>query len=213
MSRLKLCTAALMFVLPPSARADSFDNYFNPLLSKIAETKSAEKVTQLTPDAMIDHSRVLPGITGTFVVVKTNEGRWARLLVQPARHKIDAEKSVPIALIERFVTYREGEERTVLAKGENIRLFHDFRFSLDIGQVVPASLGSDVRFVAEGDKVRLEPVGKAEMYLVTKHIRRRGQNSSSVRSSSRVTSTASTSFTTTAVARGRCISRSAPTIS
>src|SRR5262245_44623631 len=95
-------------------RADSFDNYVNPHLSKIAETNSAEKITQLTPDLMIEHTRVLPGVNGTLVVVKTNEGRWAKLLVQPARHKIDADKSVPIALIERFVTFREGEERTVL---------------------------------------------------------------------------------------------------
>ncbi len=170
MSRHTICIAALLFAIPAFIRADSFDNYINAHLSKIAETKSAEKVTQLTPDLMIDHSRVLPGITGTFVVVKTNEGRWARLLVQPARHKIDAEKSVPITLIERFVTFREGEERTILAKGDNVRLFHDFRFNLDIGQIVPANLGGDLRFVVNGDNSHLEPIGKAELYLVTKHL-------------------------------------------
>ena len=170
MTRHLLRAAALGLLTVSGLRADSFDNYLNTHLSKIAGTKSAEKITRLTPDLMIDHTRVLPGVTGTFVVVKTNEGRWAKLLVQPARHKIDGEKSVPIALIERFVTFREGEERTMLAKGDNVRLFHDFRFLLDIGQVVPASLGGDLCFVVNGEDSFLEPVGKAEMYLVTKHL-------------------------------------------
>ena len=167
---LRISTMALVLIAPALARADSFDNYTNPLLAKIAESKSAEKIDKLTTELLVDNARVLPGINGAFVVVKTNDNRWAKLLVQAARHKIDAEKSVPIALIERFVTFREGEERTILAKGENVRLFHDFRFNLDFGQVVPASLGGDLRFVAEGDKVYLEPIGKAEMYLVTKHL-------------------------------------------
>jgi len=169
MSRLNICMA-LFIAVPCCARADSFDNYLNAHLSKIAETKSAERIAHLTPDLMIEHTRVLPGVNGTFVVVKTNEGRWAKLLVQPARHKIDADKSVPIALIERFVTFREGEERAVLAKGDNVRLFHDFRFLLDIGQVVPAELGGDLRFVVDRERTYLEPVGKAELYLVTKHL-------------------------------------------
>jgi hypothetical protein len=48
-----------------------------------------------------------------------------------------------------------------------VRLFAGFRFSLDIVQVVPASLGGDLRFVAEGNKVYAEPLGKARLYLVT----------------------------------------------
>lgn len=170
MPRCALSSLLLVLASPALVRADSFDNYLNPLLARIAESKSAEKIKELTPDAMIEHSRVLPGVTGTFVVIKTNENRWAKLLVQPARHKISAEKSVPITLVERFVTFREGEERRIQAKGENIRLFHDFRLNLDIGQVVPADLGGDVRFVVDGEKVHVAPVGKAEMYLVTQHL-------------------------------------------
>lgn len=161
---------AVLSAVPVVARADSFDHYLNPILAKIPDSKSAEKVAQLTADMMIDHARVLPGITAAFVVVKTNEGRWAKLLLQPARHKITAATSVPIALVERFVSYREGEERTIVAKGENVRLFSDFRLNLDIGQIVPATLGGDLRLVADGDKVHLEPVGKAELYLVKKHL-------------------------------------------
>jgi hypothetical protein len=170
MFRAAAFTMGLIVIGATTVRADSFDYYTNPLLAKVAESKSAEKVDKLTTDLLVDNARVLPGVNGAFVVVKTNDHRWSKLLVQAALHKIDKDKAVPIAQIERFVTFREGEERTVLAKGENVRLFNEFRFNLDYGQVVPASLGGDLRFVADGDKVYLEPIGKAEMYLVTKHL-------------------------------------------
>ncbi len=89
--------------------------------------------------------------------------------MQPARQKV-ASASLPILLIERYVTYREGEERAIHEQGKNVRLFHDARFSLDIGQIVPKEVDADLHFVAEGDRVYLEPVGKAELYIVTKHL-------------------------------------------
>jgi len=153
-----------------SVRADSFDHYSNIVLAKVPESKNAKKMQQVTPELMVEHSRVLPGLTATFLVVKTNEGRFVKLLVQPAQQKISAEESLPIALIERFVTYREGEEKTIHAQGQNLRVFPDFRVNLDLGQVVPAKLGGDLRLIVDGDKVFLEPLGKAELYLVTKHL-------------------------------------------
>ena len=89
--------------------------------------------------------------------------------MQAAKQKIDGDKAVPILLVERFVTYKEGEEQTRHAEGKNLSLFAGFRFSLDLGQVVPEALGGDLRFVVDGDKVYAEPVGKAKLYLVTKH--------------------------------------------
>jgi hypothetical protein len=162
--------AAGAALLPAAVRADAFDDYVNTVISRAVEDKKLEKVDRLTADQMIEHGRVLPGITAACVMVRTNEGRWARLLVQPARQKVDEKQSAPIALVERFVCYRPGEERTIHTKGDNVRLFGDFRFSLDIGQVVPASVPADLRFVVEGENQRLEPVDKAEMYVVTKHL-------------------------------------------
>jgi hypothetical protein len=148
-------------------RADAFDHYFNAHLDKLTTAKEAQRITELTPNLMVEHSRALPGVTATFVVVRTNEGRLCKLLVQPAQQKLP-KQTLPIALIERFVTFREGEERTLHASGQNVRLFDDFRFNLDIGQVVPAGVTADIRFIATGDKVFLEPIGKAEMFVVTK---------------------------------------------
>ena len=153
-----------------AAHADSFDHYFNAHLATLTTAPEATKIKELTPPLMVEHSRALPGLTATFIVVKTNEDRLSKLLLQPARQKVKEGESVPILLIERYVTFREGEERTIYAQGQNVRLFDGFRFNLDVGQVVPANVGADLRFVVDGDKVYLEPQGKAEMFLVTKHL-------------------------------------------
>jgi hypothetical protein len=169
MYRLSFVLVTICFLHPiPAARADDFDNYDNTILGKVPEFAGATKITELTPDLLVKYRNVLPNTNALFVVVRTNEGRYCKLLVQPARQKISADRSVPILLIERFVTYRDGEEKAVEVRGGNVRLFDGFRLSLDLGQVVPESMGGDIRFLAARDKAFAEPVGKAEMYLLTK---------------------------------------------
>ncbi len=155
--------------LPVSAQADAFDNYLNTILKTIPESKSAEKVSKLTHAMMVEHGRVLPGVTGAFIVVKTNDNRFAKVLVQAGEQKFGKD-SAPIVIVDRYVTYREGEDRTIVASGHNVRLFGDFLFNLDLGQVVPAKAQGDLRVIVDKDGCYLEPVGKAEMYLVTKHL-------------------------------------------
>ena len=166
--RLAALLAVTLFLLPRPARADAFDRYTNPILGKVPGADGVQEVKQLTPALLADHEGVLGDARGVFLVVTTNEGRRSKLLVQPARQKLDAEHRVPILLIERFVTYKEGTEQSILASGQNIALFPGFHFSLDLGQVVPEALGGDLHFVADGDKVHTEAVGKAKMYLPTK---------------------------------------------
>jgi hypothetical protein len=163
-----LMAALFTIVFAGWLRADAFDHYVNPILAKAPGAAGVQEVKQLTPAFMAEHDRVLPGTSATFVIVHTNDDRFAKLLLQPARQKLDAGRSVPIVLVERFVTYKEGEERTIQASGKNIYLFPGFRINLDIGQIVPAELGGDLRFVADGDKVYIEAVGKAKLYLLTK---------------------------------------------
>ena len=165
----RLVVLALAFLaLARPARGDAFDHYTNAVLSKAIDAGAFQEVKQVTPAQLLENDRVLPGLTSAFLVVKTNQGRNAKLLARAARQKVDDERSVPILLVERFVTYKEGEEQTVLASGRSLSLFPGFRLSLDMGQVVPDSLGGDLRFVVEGDKASLQPVGKAKLYLVTK---------------------------------------------
>jgi hypothetical protein len=170
MNRLSALVALVIIALPHQVRADAFDNYTNDILLKVPKAKGAEKIQKLTPEMMVQNSRVLPGIPGTFLVVVNQEGRMSKLLVQPARQKIGQDGTVPIFLIERFVTFQDGEERAIHAQGKMFRLFPDFHFDLDMGQVVPAKLGGDLRFVSKGEDSYVEPVGKAVLYLVTEHL-------------------------------------------
>lgn len=165
-----LPAALVVLALSPSwaARADDFDHYTNKVLEKAPDAQGVIKVAKLTPALLAEHGGVLKGTVGALVIVKTNEGRWAKFMASPAKQKINDEKAVPVLLIDRFITYKEDEERVILAQGKNLRLFGGFQFDLDIGQVVPADIGGDVRFIATEMGIYAEPIGKAEIYLVTK---------------------------------------------
>lgn len=151
-----------------AARADAFDLYLNATLNKLIDGPNVTETKRLTPDLVGDNDRVLNGLPYAFLVVKTNEGRNAKLLVQVARQKVEDDKLVPFLLVERYVTFKEGEERTRLVEGRNVALYPGFRLSLDRGQVVPEGLGGDLRFVVDGDTLYAEPVGKAKLHVVTK---------------------------------------------
>jgi len=163
-----LLASAVVLALAGRGRADAFDNYTNPLLNKVVESDVVKEMKQVTPDDLLNNDRVLPGVDGAVLVVRTNEGRNAKLVAHPARQKTDMTHSVAMLLIDRYVTYKEGEERTIAASGKNLALFPGFRVSFDMGQVVPEELGGDLRFVADGDKSYAEPVGKAKLYLLIK---------------------------------------------
>jgi hypothetical protein len=149
-----------------TVRADIFDNHTNPVLQRGLESKAVTEVKQLTSAQAFRQDRALPGVVGAFLIVRTNEGRNAKLLVQWARQKTGNGKSIPMVLIERYACYREGEERTLSASGQNLSFFPGFRLSLDIGQLVPTELAADLTCkLVEGDAV-LEPIGKAKLYVV-----------------------------------------------
>jgi len=160
----------LLFGLGQARAADAFDYYVNPVLNRLIESATTREVKELTPDQIADHDRVLPNIPFTFLVVKTNKGRNCKLLVQLARQKIGDDKFVPLLVIDRYITYRDGEEQTILTSGNNVSLFGGFRLSFDLGQVVPEEVGGDVRLAVEGNKITLQPVGKAKLYLVTREL-------------------------------------------
>src|SRR5437763_5724189 len=111
-------------VVVRSAHADAFDHYVNPVLAKALETKHVTELKELTPDQIGDNDRVLQNIPAALVIVRTNESRLAKLLVQSARQKVvGTDRTIPTLLIERYVTYKEGDEQTILASGKNLALF------------------------------------------------------------------------------------------
>jgi hypothetical protein len=164
--------SALMLVplLAPAAAPDQFDYYTNPVLKTAIEKEYAKEFPRVGEKELGDHDRVMPGAGSACLIVKTNDGRNAKLICQIARQKVSGDKAVWMLLVERYVTYREGEERTVLASNKNLSLFAGFRLSLDLGQVVPEELGGDIRFVVDGDNRYVEPVGKAKLYVLVKPV-------------------------------------------
>ena len=145
-----------------------FDQYFSPDLAKTRELETTKELKELTAAQMTEFDRALPGTDAAFVIVETNGGLCAKMLVTAARRRVSPDKTVPIVLVRRFYTFKDGEERAFEAKGGNLSLFQGFRLSLDLGQVVPEDLGGDVQCVIDGDKTSLVPVGKAKLFLVTK---------------------------------------------
>jgi hypothetical protein len=166
-----LLTGFTLFGLAlPLRAADAFDHYLNPILAKALENDAVKEVKQAPVKLMRENDRILPGVPGALLIVKTNEGRNCKLLVQPASQRAPGDKFVPMLLIDRYITFREGEERAVVASGKGVSLFGGFRLNLDLGQIVPEELGGDLRYVVDGDKIYVEPLGKAKLYLVTKHL-------------------------------------------
>ena len=172
--KIAIVLLSAFFVSLPFLKADPFDNYTNAILEKVPDSMVAKEIKQLTPDMILENNRIIPDGSSAMIVVQTNESRLARLLVQAAKKRLNDENKtqVSILLIERYVTYKAGTEKAVQASGQNVLLFDGFQFSLDLGQVVPATLTPDLRFVAkekdDKSEVYLEPVGNAKMWLMTK---------------------------------------------
>lgn len=169
MQRLYFLVIALLHGTPALGWADAFDRYTNPVLVKLADTDHVKEVKRLTPELIAENDGVLKGIPAAFLLVRTGEGRCAKLLVQAARQKLDEEGNyLPTLRVERYVTYRGGEELAVQASGQGLTLFPGMRLSLDLGQVVPEDVGGDLRFVVTGNKIALQPLGTSRLYLLVK---------------------------------------------
>lgn len=159
-----------MLVVSSHGKADEFDRHTNPILQQGLNSPDVQEVKSLTSELAFQHDRALPGVVGTVLLVRTNEGRNAKLLVQWARQKTGDGKSIPMVLIDRYSCYREGEERTLNSSGQNLSFFPGFRLSLDIGQLVPAELAADLTCKEQDNGAILEPVGKARLYVVRRSL-------------------------------------------
>jgi hypothetical protein len=163
--RVSLVVAAALAACRPCL-ADAFDRLTNPVLEQAVASPNVQEVKSLTSELAFQHDRALPRVVGAVLIVRTNEGRNAKLLVQWARQKLADGKSMPMLLVERYSCYREGEERALNATGQNLSFFPGFRLSLDIGQLVPAELAADLICKQQDNAAILEPVGKAKLFVV-----------------------------------------------
>ena len=161
-----------MFLLVLPAQADHFEHYVNPVLEKaVKDGKNVKELKEINSTQLADYGDVLADTANVFLIVRTNDDRWSKLLVQPARQRFGKDKQAPMLLIEKYVTFKEATERTVKAKGENVHVYPGMRLNLDIGQMVPEKLGGDLLVQEEGKEgFKLTPVGNAKIYVLTKPI-------------------------------------------
>jgi hypothetical protein len=163
-----LALVVLIFeTLGARARADDFDRYTNSVLGKVPMSEGAAAVEQLSLAELLKAKPVIAQESGCFVVLRTDEGNWAKIILRPSYRK-HAEGEVPLLVIERYQCMRPGTESGRLSAGKQVYLFDGFRFNVDIGQVVPEGDGGDIAFQRDGSSGHVRAVGKVKMYLVTK---------------------------------------------
>jgi hypothetical protein len=149
------------------ARGDEFDLYTNSVLSKVTSAEGAAAVDQIAHSELLKTKPILAQEAGCFVVVRTDEGNWAKLLLKPSFRK-HADGEVPLIVVARYQCMRPGTESGRLAAGKEIYLFDGFPFNLDVGQIVPQGGGGDIAFHRDGAGGYLRPVGNAKLYRLTK---------------------------------------------
>lgn len=147
----------MLFGAASAFAADAFDQHTSEILKQaIADAKPIERL------ALDDANKLQPigRNLSTCIVVRTNDGNVAKALVAWGFRRGE-DKPIPVLLIERFVTYRGNRGDVTAAAGEDVMLFAGFAFNFDIGQVVPAGQGGDVRMT---DESVLVPIDEAKIF-------------------------------------------------
>jgi hypothetical protein len=153
-------------------RADQFDYYTNAVLTKAASDGSLKEVKELTSEQLSDVV-TLPDSTSAFLVVVTNDKRFAKLQVQAARQKIGKDQQAALLFVDKYLTFKGTTERAVQASGQNLHVYPGLRLSLEIGQIVPEAIGGDLVVVADPKDANgfvVKPVKEAKLYVLTKPI-------------------------------------------
>jgi hypothetical protein len=165
---MRRLSALVCLVAVAVARGEQFDYYTYPVLTK-AVGGTAKEVKEVSSDQLGDLTGALPDSPSAFLVVVTNDQRYAKLLVQPARQKVGMDKQAPLLLVDKFTTFSGKSERAVTASGAALHLYPGLRLNLDIGQVVPEAVPADLVCVASDAKPNafmVKPAGTAKLYTV-----------------------------------------------
>ncbi len=146
---------SVVLLFPPSgARGDEFDKLGGGALAALLSDARTRAHTALGFRELEALPAVLRDTRSALLIVKTDQGSLARLLVSPGFRKRPGGKGppVPLLLVERYEVFEAGNPGARLARGKNLMLFPGWQLDLDTGQVVPEGLGGDLVFTARGDE-------------------------------------------------------------
>lgn len=157
----------LLVVAAMPARADLFDDITNKDIPRIITTDAAELLTEVSARQFTMAGTVIPQSTSAILFLFTKEGRYAKLQVQAGWQKINSIRH-PVLFIERFATFKEGDEQATVAKGGPVHLYAGMQFNADLGQVVTPGIGGDIEMMPAEvlSRVSVKPVGNVRLYLL-----------------------------------------------
>lgn len=166
--KLRTITVAALLAMGLPAFADHFDDHDAKVLATVADSKSAQAVDKLTIPQLARLPHPLEGYPGSiFLIARTDQGHWCKLLVQYARiKKPQTDENLDLLLIERLVTYPVDPRRGLEADRTGLFFFGGFGLDLDVGQIVPEGTGEDLKLVATENGLQLQPVPKVSLYAV-----------------------------------------------
>jgi biopolymer transport protein ExbD len=161
-----------MILLKPG-RGDEFGRLLGPPLFDIPQRPDARGQSQLSIRALEALPEGLRGERAALVIVATDQGNMAKLLVSAGFRKRngDGGKEVlaPVLIVDRFETIDAGDRISWKARGRDTILFEGFQFDLDTGQVVPEGFGGDIRLSTGGaDGPELSTLGTNKLYTFEK---------------------------------------------
>jgi hypothetical protein len=157
-------------VMLPAAGAGEFDRVEGDRLAALVKDGAVTSRPGLTAGALEGLPQAFKDARSAFLVVKTGQGNYTRVLAAPAFRKPAGGEGppIPVLLLERFDTFEPGRMSARLARGADVLLFDGFQLDLDTGQVVPEGQGGDLIFRAAGEGgPRVEPLGGAMLYVPT----------------------------------------------
>jgi hypothetical protein len=166
---LLLCGAGI------PARPDDFGRLEGAQLFGLASRPDATKKSAISVRELEALPAVLRDERGAFVLVKTDLGNLAKLVVSSGFRELKSAGKdgplLPVLVLERFETVDAGDRRSFKSRGKDVMLFDEFQFDLDTGCVVPAGAGGDIQFSAKGPGgPRLAVVGQSELMTLEKPI-------------------------------------------
>jgi hypothetical protein len=160
-----------------AARADEFGRLEGAALFDIPGRAGARATAALSYRELEALPSSLSDERAAFVLVKTDHGNLAKLLVTAAfKKRAPAEAgttSVPVIILERFETIDSLDRRSFKARGKGITLFEGLQYDLDTGQVVPDRMGGDIVCDAQGAaEPGLKAVGPSRLFTLQKPLPR-----------------------------------------
>ncbi len=167
--RVALCGVLLGFSIHGAA-GDEFERIEGETLAKVSKSSDATSHQSLNIGELDALPAVVADSRSAFLVVKTDQGNFARLLVAPAFRKPakPQDKPIPVFVLERFDTFESGNLSTRLAHGKDVLLFEGFHFDLDSGQVVPAGQGGDLKCETAKAGFRVVPPEGSQLFTLKK---------------------------------------------